>query len=651
MSNIESLPSVESIVPPSSDDVIFGGEIIGDELMDIYNAAVVGGQDDDHTMNDIPALLAPTEMTISENNGTNKDDGFINNLYNSSSSEEASAAAGESKLVAAISSSDISSVGVRTKRKIDTDESIVTKSGSKRCVNAIKRSSTEKPKKRRSEDADSKTKLMVTASIEAAAVASVLAANKIKVAKPAVATSMTTKPAITGPTGKRAPKNLTKNVSLPTNTQSSSAAPSHNSTVTASSVKSKTTTPASSSNSILSNPPTEADFKSVAQAAVNNLIANAGNSKKLKTSYVRNIKSLTSSSSSASMSSSNGGVTQVDTSTEHVKALTGSNWVAVCGGAIGIGVDRNSMNSDNSTDKNRKSKSNLTPDERAKQNRDRNREHARNTRLRKKAYVEELKATLSALVSQRDASELERRHSAQRELEQREVRFRVLEEFLKLRGRNETNPARWAAILEEKFHLTLPVTAYRSMVRGNGANNDQNHEQVLTGVTEVMHDSALCSSFLQGLTGKSTTKAITHSYSCDRSDFLMDNCRTVLDWTANTNATTTQTNATSELFVKGQIQAEFCPASNKLTSAALKFDTGSVVSQISRLGNVIVESNAAAGVETAANVAVNEADALLDSLQMPRFDSETINYVPPSSVSSANSSDDDKEDNEDNTTL
>jgi hypothetical protein len=61
--------------------------------------------------------------------------------------------------------------------------------------------------------------------------------------------------------------------------------------------------------------------------------------------------------------------------------------------------------------------------------------------------------------------------------------------------------------------------------------------------------------------------------------------------------------------------------------------------------------NAAAGVETAANVAVNEADALLDSLQMPRFDSETINYVPPSSVSSANSSDDDKEDNEDNTTL
>ena len=34
------------IGPPSSDD-LFGGDILGDELMDIYNAAVVGGGNDE----------------------------------------------------------------------------------------------------------------------------------------------------------------------------------------------------------------------------------------------------------------------------------------------------------------------------------------------------------------------------------------------------------------------------------------------------------------------------------------------------------------------------------------------------------------------------------------------------------------------------
>ena len=43
---------------PSSD--LFDGDILGDELIDIYNAAVVGGgDDDDDAMNEIPTLLAP----------------------------------------------------------------------------------------------------------------------------------------------------------------------------------------------------------------------------------------------------------------------------------------------------------------------------------------------------------------------------------------------------------------------------------------------------------------------------------------------------------------------------------------------------------------------------------------------------------------
>jgi hypothetical protein len=426
---------------------------------------------------------------------------------------------------------------------------------------------------------------------------------------------------------------------------------------------------------ILSNPPTEADFKSVAQAAVNNLIMNVGSNKnttttinaktgdnKSKKESSSSSKSVCSSSSTSSSSSTTPTIfksSRVDTSTEHVKALTGSNWVAVCGGGSNssintggdVGGDTNNNNNStnqNPNDKNcnRARRSNLTPDERARQNRDRNREHARNTRLRKKAYVEELKATLSALVTHRDAADLEKRHASQRELEQREVRFRVLEEFLKLRGRNEANPARWAAILEDTFHLTLPVTKFRDMVRSNGEdNNNKSHEQVLTGVTEVMNDSNLCSTFLQSLNGKGlTSEIIALTYNSDRNDFFMDNCVAMLDWSATTSG------STNELIVKGQIRAKFCPASNKLISAVMRFDTGAVISQVNCIAK-IKESSEVDAAEAAAQYAANEADALLDSLQMPHFEVPTIpakiNYVPPSSVSSANSddnSDDDKDD-------
>jgi hypothetical protein len=42
---VDPMPSME----PSTD--LFDGDILGDELIDIYNAAVVGGGDDDDDMN------------------------------------------------------------------------------------------------------------------------------------------------------------------------------------------------------------------------------------------------------------------------------------------------------------------------------------------------------------------------------------------------------------------------------------------------------------------------------------------------------------------------------------------------------------------------------------------------------------------------
>jgi hypothetical protein len=254
----------------------------------------------------------------------------------------------------------------------------------------------------------------------------------------------------------------------------------------------------------------EADFKTIAQAAVTSLIQNAG--------------STTKEAPPEDPECIFNGI--IDTSTAHIKALTGNNWVAACSTTV-AGVAPVSSAAESKAN-NRARRQNLTPDERARQNRDRNREHARNTRLRKKAYVDELKRTLTELVVSRDNLDFEKRQAAQRELEQREVRFRVIEEFLKLRGRNEANIARWAAILEDKFSLTLPLTDFRNMVHGQ-PEDTLSFEQCLNGVSEVVTDASHFSVFLQSLNESGT---VAFQYHCDRKNFFMDGCNATLEWTA-----------------------------------------------------------------------------------------------------------------------
>lgn len=367
----------------------------------------------------------------------------------------------------------------------------------------------------------------------------------------------------------------------------------------------------------------ESEFKTIAQAAVSSLIQGA------------------SSKSDSTVSSSNeslAGDEKVDTSTEHIKALTGNNWVAACSGAnVGVAVVQHiteSKSANNNNNNNRARRQNLTPDERARQNRDRNREHARNTRLRKKAYVEELKRTLTELVAQRDAADFEKRQAAQRELEQREVRFRVIEEFLKLQGRNERSYARWAAILEDGFVLTLPSTPFRKMV----SCNESKSEQIIDGVTNVMADSDHFAEFLQSLGRGDKSEPITLQYRCERKNFFMDGSCAMMEWEASSLGATKQ-GAESELKMKGILRGVFSPASNKLLSASISFDTGAILSQIrknpilSRL-NIDLCDDAAAAAAAAAQAAANSADALLDSLQMPRLAvtvPNAVTVVTPSS--------------------
>merc|ERR1711935_298227 len=215
----------------------------------------------------------------------------------------------------------------------------------------------------------------------------------------------------------------------------------------------------------------------------------------------------------------------------------------------------------------------------------------------------------------------------------------------KLRGRNEANVARWKAILDLTFTLTLPVVNFREMVHSNDINHrnaNALHEQVLTGVPEVMKDSTLSSAFLQNLGKQGNSEMISMAHNCDRHNFFMDNCVAMLDWTATTHGASEQG---IELIVKGNIRAKFCPASNKLLSVVMSFDTGAIVSQVN-LMNKVKESSEAEAAAAAAQVAANEADALLDSLQMPHFEPPSVapipsnksNVVPPCSGSSSRGS-------------
>jgi hypothetical protein len=103
--------------------------------------------------------------------------------------------------------------------------------------------------------------------------------------------------------------------------------------------------------------------------------------------------------------------------------------------------------------------------------------------------------------------------------------------------------------------------------------------------------------------------------------------------------------AASELTIKGNLKAHFSPASNKLISIVMTYDTGIVVSQV----NQILKENEGCNDEVAAaQVAASEADAILDSLQMPHMPASVpsnVTVVPSSGAASI--TDVEKEDSSD----
>lgn len=246
----------------------------------------------------------------------------------------------------------------------------------------------------------------------------------------------------------------------------------------------------------------------------------------------------------------------VNISSEHIQMLTSEQGPAECAKAIitpPSGLDG----------RQRGNKQSMSHEERAKASRDRNREHARNTRLRKKAYVEELKRTLTALADQRDHHLAQQQDKAQQEAEQRNVRYRVLEEFMTLRGRgNHVNEDahRWGAILVPGFTLRLPT-----LQKDNQSNQWIVQDKTLMGVDQVMLDASAFAHVLQ------QTSHASLQYQTDRNSFMMDGNLAVLEWTATSVAK-------EDLSFNGNIKAQFDPASNQLVSVTLLFDSSCLTS-------------------------------------------------------------------------
>jgi len=623
--NQVSLPTIVS----STD--LFDGELFGDELIDIYNSAVVGDENHDVIHHEIPHLLGHDDDNKKKDeilhpgaqmavNAAAIDDGF--GAFRPSTSFN-----DLSTLLSPAAEAESTTTGPSTAALAASAKAVGSAKGTKKRSGAA--SDAPAPKRRASAPKGSRkpaaTKKQGTAAPAAATKTRPAVTNPPTPKEPVSSEQPTadTPNPLSAPDAETAPplKEALKSIAKPPanvkrHVSAEKVAPT---LVTDSTSSSGSVSGTTSSGNVTGT--TEADFKAIAQAAVSSLIMSAGTGK---------------TEAPASPAEATKTSEPVDISTAHIKALTGNNWVAACSGATAAVTSVSSANDPKNN--NRARRQNLTPDERARQNRDRNREHARNTRLRKKAYVEELKRTLTELVTQRDATEFEKRQEAQREVEQREVRFRVIEEFLKLRGRNEVNVARWAAILEEGFSLAIPVTEFRKMVEKEASSA---FEQVLEGVSEVMVDAANFHAFLQSLV-KDSKEAITFQYVCDRKNFFMDGCNAVLEWTATSVGAIAQ-GASAELSLKGIFRGKFSPASNKLLSANMSFDTATILSQLRNLH--LADSKEPSNAETrdevataaAAQAAASQADAILDSLHLSSVPVPAAVTVVPNSSSSCGS--------------
>jgi hypothetical protein len=146
----------------------------------------------------------------------------------------------------------------------------------------------------------------------------------------------------------------------------------------------------------------------------------------------------------------------------------------------------------------------LTESQKKKLNRERNKEHAKSTRARKKAYINKLKELVDGLHTEQATEATNRRVQVQQLADVQRTRRSVLQQFLKYHGGYESNPRKWATIVEDNFVLKQPVTPYRSFRRSEIENSRDRECRKSVGIDAVIADSASISVMVESVGSRSS---------------------------------------------------------------------------------------------------------------------------------------------------
>ena len=224
----------------------------------------------------------------------------------------------------------------------------------------------------------------------------------------------------------------------------------------------------------------------------------------------------------------------------------------------------------------------MNPDEKAKQNRDRNREHAKNTRLRKKAYVMKLKELVDQMNNQKDLEERERRALGERIYDTHIIRKNAVRLMLSYRAANVRDREKWAAILDEGFVFTLPITPYRSFQKGEIVSSSR----VIVGIDAAIADATSLAMMVESL-GQNTDSwkdAVKRGQSCrvvyiaGKDDMLSAGDQVMCRYLLRTEGHD-MVGAASSCVQHGMVQCRF-NKQNKMVLAEMMFDVMGFMQQL-----------------------------------------------------------------------
>lgn len=247
----------------------------------------------------------------------------------------------------------------------------------------------------------------------------------------------------------------------------------------------------------------------------------------------------------------------------------------------------------NDSDKLIKRRKLLSADEKAQQDRNRNREHAKNTRLRKKAYVNKLKELVESLHLQKNIEVREKMILGERIYDTQVVRRNAVRLMLTYHAINVQERQKWAAILDESFFFSLPITPYRHFHQAEIVNTGR----VLIGIDATISDAASLALVVESLgQGNQAWKESIKRrefchlvYSCNKEDMIAAGDLIMCKYVMNIEGYQ-KVGCTTGCVQHGMLQCKF-NKQNKIISAELTYDVMGFMQQLQRACNLTPASS------------------------------------------------------------